>query len=144
MKVISKETGKPAVEFGDKIKVKEGATGRYGDAPEGSVGIVVYVSSDTTYTPIKVYVKTDGDIEYDCFNADDLEVLRKFNGDPVEKEQSVTVELTLDDIKHITAALHETESTTTADFFKEEYIDMPEGDNVDVFLQFEQLLTEVA
>lgn len=96
MKVISKEPA-TKIDFGDKVKAKK--SGKLGDLPEGTVGVVL--SNGVDY---------DGDIEVtapdDCdyFKPADLEVLQKFSGEEVTAP-AVTVEFDVPDIKFIAEVL---------------------------------------
>lgn len=104
MKVISKETA-PKVEFGDKVRTK--TAGRLRDVLTGTVGVVMSEGVDSDG---EVYVRVPDD--YDYFKPEDLEVLQKFSGEEIEAEKSVTVELTVTELKHIVADMS---ITTLAD-----------------------------
>lgn len=94
MKVISKATT-PKVEFGDKVRTK--AEGRLGDLMPNTVGVVLgELDSDGE-------LRVDTPDDYDYFKLEDLEVLQKFSGEYSATEKSVTVELTVTELKHVVA-----------------------------------------
>lgn len=136
MKVISKETA-PTVEFGDKVRTK--TAGRLQDLLTGTVGVV---TSEGVDSDGEVAVRVPAD--YDFFKPEDLEVLQKFSGEEIEVEKPATVELTVDDIKHITAALFETATTTANAWLANEGIKAASEDNALLFWKFKALLQEVA
>lgn len=95
MKVISKETA-PQVEFGDKVRTK--VVGHCEDIAAGVTGLVLsrQVNSDGD-------VRVDTADDYDYFKPEDLEVLQKFSGEEITQEPTVTVELTVTELKYIVA-----------------------------------------
>ena len=95
MKVISKENA-PQVEFGDKVRTK--VAGTCEDIAAGVTGLVLSQGVDGDG-----HVRVDTPDDYDYFKPKDLEVLQKFSGEEITQEPTVTVELTVTELKHIVA-----------------------------------------
>ncbi len=99
MKVISKKL-KPAIEFGDKVRLLAESNG--GDLHKDDIGVVT-VEEDS-----------DGEIEvhtqhhWDYVSTANLEVLQKFNGDEVATAgKSAVIELTAKEINSISTVLNQ-------------------------------------
>ena len=98
MKVISKKV-KPAIEFGDKVKLLQDSSG--GDLRKADIGVVITVEDSDG--EIEVHTQHD----WDYVSHEYLEVLQKFNGDEVATAgKSAVIELTAKEIDFIAEALN--------------------------------------
>lgn len=98
MKVISKKL-KPAIEFGDKVKLLQDSSG--GDLRKDDIGVVTAVEDSDG--EIEVHTRRD----WDYVPTEGLEVLQKFSGDAVTPaDNSAVIELTAKEIDFIAETLN--------------------------------------
>lgn len=98
MKVISKKL-KPAIEFGDKVRLLADSNGR--DLHKADIGVV---TAEKDYEG-DIEVRTSRDWDYVA--AENLEVLQKFSGDEVATaDKSAVIELTAKEIDFIAETLN--------------------------------------
>lgn len=70
--VLVYEKKEPALKVGDYVRVKDGAESRHGDIDAGTI---VKVTDVNPFQPYEVRVDLLDGTDYDCFSADDLELV---------------------------------------------------------------------
>lgn len=136
MEVIKKDIQRK-LEVGDIVKVA-GET-RFSDIGIGTLATVTRFDEDDSELKIEIHN------DYDFATAENLKfIARPSESEPVESIAKVTVELNVEDIKHIAGALYETDTIATDQYLRNKGIAKTKEGNSVLYHIFYGILQEVA